>query len=77
MTRGRLAGLAREWMAPGLGGLAGAGLVIAGAEIGGVIGWMLLGLVACAMVGVVGWIVWTAYRDDPFYGPDDEAPPEA
>lgn len=74
MRCGRLTRIVREWIGPSLVALAGAAVVIAGAEIGGVIGWAILGLAACAVVGVVVWALRSFYRDYPFDGLDDEDP---
>lgn len=64
----RLDAFARAWLGPALAGLAGAGLLIVGAEVGGALGWVLIGLVACALVGMVAWVMHSAYRDSPFDG---------
>lgn len=78
MRRGRLTRIVREWIGPSLVALAGAAVVIAGAEIGGVIGWTILGLAACAVVGVVVWAVWSYAKDYPFGDwPEDDDPPNA
>ncbi|MEO0558104.1 MAG: hypothetical protein AAF170_07960 [Bacteroidota bacterium] len=72
MTPGRLRTFAREWLGPTLAGLAGAAVLIAGAEIGGAIGWAILGLAALGLIGVVVWALRSVYRDYPFDDWDDE-----
>ena len=76
MTRERLVAFARDWIAPAVAGLAGAAVLITGAELGGAIGWSLIGLAAGALVGMVAWAVRPFYTDDPFDWPDDELPPD-
>ena len=68
MSRNGLRAFAKDWIVPGLIGLAGAAVLIVGAELGGLIGWLLMGLVALVMAGVIGWAVRAVYLDD---WPDD------
>ena len=72
MTGQRLRAFAHDWILPGLIGLAGAAVIIAGAEVGGLVGWLFIGLAAFAMVAVVVWAVRSAYSDYPFGWPDDD-----
>lgn len=64
MNRSPLRRLVCDWIVPGVIGLGGAAVLIAGAEIGGVIGWLFIGLAAAALVGVVVYAVRTIYTDD-------------
>ncbi|GAB5535590.1 MAG: hypothetical protein Rubg2KO_18390 [Rubricoccaceae bacterium] len=77
MSRRRLHAFAHDWLVPGLIGLAGAAVVIAGAEIGGLVGWLVIGLAFLSLIGAVVWAVRSAYRDSPFDEWDEEPPPDA
>jgi len=63
MSRERLHAFAQDWVVPGGLGLAGAAVVIAGAEIGGPVGWILIGLAGLALVGAIVWAM-RLYTDD-------------
>lgn len=64
MNRRVLHQIVCDWIVPGAIGLAGAAVVISGAEIGGVLGWLLITVAAAALACVVMWAVRTVYSDD-------------
>ena len=63
MSEQRTHTFVQDWVLPAVFGLALAAVAITGSEIGGAVGWVLIGLVALAVCGIVFWAIRGFYLD--------------